>query len=150
MYKSERTFQSNHLSNLIAVIILLCSAITAINAQDIKTNQSVLIGENVILQWNRVLTETIRTPGAHPATTIFPVRSYAMMHAAMFDAVNSIDGTYTPYLTDVPGSKNASVEAAAAQAAHDVLVGLYPTRAAIYDAELTASLEGIDKNRVEQ
>jgi hypothetical protein len=26
-----------------------------------------------------------------------PVRSYAMMHAAMFDAVNSIDGTYTPY-----------------------------------------------------
>jgi hypothetical protein len=58
--------------------------------------------ENVILQWNRVLQETIRTPGQQPPT-IFPVRSFAMMHAAMFDAVNSIDGRYTPYLTDVPG-----------------------------------------------
>src|SRR5215203_5900690 len=134
MYKSERTFQSNHLSSLIAVIILVCSAMTAVTAQDIKTNQSVLVTEDVILQWNRVLTETIRTPGAHPATTIFPVRSYAMMHAAMFDAVNSIDGTYTPYLTDVPGSKNASLEAAAAQAAHDVLVGLYPTRQTVFAA----------------
>ena len=79
--------------------------------------------EDVILQWNRVLQETIRTPGQQPAT-IFPVRSFAMMHAAMFDAVNSIDGSYTPYLTNVPGSKNASIEAAAAQAAHDVLSGI--------------------------
>ena len=47
-----------------------------------------------------------------------PVRSYAMMHAAMFDAVNSIDGRYTPYLTEVPGWRNSSVKAAAAQAAH--------------------------------
>jgi hypothetical protein len=57
-----------------------------------------------------------------------PVRSYAIMHAAMFDAVNSIDGSYTSYLTDVPGSQNASIEAAAAQAAHDVLVGLVSRR----------------------
>ena len=49
------------------------------------------------MQWNRVLTETVRTPGMHPAT-IMQVRSYAIMHAAIFDAVNSIDGTYTPYL----------------------------------------------------
>ena len=53
--------------------------------------------EDVILQWNRVLRETIRTPGQHPAT-IMPVRSYAMMHAAMFDAVNSIEPRYQPYL----------------------------------------------------
>ena len=70
--------------------------------------------EEVILQWNRVLMETILTPGLHPAT-IMPVRSYAIMHAAMFDAVNSIDGTHTPYLTDVPGSQSASIQAAAAQ-----------------------------------
>ena len=105
--------------------------------------------ENVILQWNRVLMDTIRTPGQHPST-IMPVRSYAIMHAAMFDAVNSIDGTYTPYLTDVPGSKNASLEAAAAQAAHDVLTALYPTRQAVFDAELATSLEGIEENRAQQ
>jgi hypothetical protein len=79
-----------------------------------------------------------------------PVRSYAMMHAAMFDAVNSIDGSYTAYLSDVPGSPNASIEAAAAQAAHDVLAGLYPTRVAIFDAELAISLQGIDGYRAQQ
>ncbi len=93
--------------------------------------------------------ETVSTPGQQPPT-IMPVRNYAMMHAAMFDAVNSIDGTYTPYLTDVPGSPNASLEAAAAQAAHDVLAALYPTRREVFDAELAASLEGIEENRAQQ
>ncbi len=68
----------------------------------------------------------------------------------MFDAVNSIDGSHTPFLTDVPGSPNASIEAAAAQAAHDVLAGLYPTRIAIFDAELAISLQGIDEYRAQQ
>ena len=77
------------------------------------------------MQWNRVLMETVLTPGQHPAT-IMQVRSYSMMHAAMFDAVNSIEGSHTAYLTDVPGTPNASIQAAAAQAAHDILVGLYP------------------------
>ncbi|HET8783909.1 MAG TPA: vanadium-dependent haloperoxidase, partial [Pyrinomonadaceae bacterium] len=69
---------------------------------------------------------------------------------AMFDAVNSIDGSHTPYLTDVPGSQNASIEAAAAQAAHDVLATLYPTRVSVFDAELAMSLQGLEENRVQQ
>ena len=112
-------------------------------------NHQSALPEDVVLQWNRVLMETILTPGQHPST-IMPVRSYAIMHAAMFDAVNSVEGSHTPYLTEVPGSENASVEAAAAQAAHDVLVGLYPTRAAVFDAELIASLQGIIDYRAEQ
>jgi hypothetical protein len=112
-------------------------------------NNSTLFQEDVVLQWNRVLMETVLTPGQHPAT-IMPVRSYAIMHAAMFDAVNSIDGTYTPYLTDVPGSPHASIEAAAAQAARDVLAALYPTRVAVFDAELAISLQGIAENRAQQ
>jgi hypothetical protein len=105
--------------------------------------------ENVILRWNRVLKETVATPGMHPGS-VMPVRSYAMMHAAMFDAANSIDGSYTSYLIEVPGTKHASVEAAVAQAAHDVLAGLYPARAAVLAAELAACLAGIEDNRREQ
>lgn len=105
--------------------------------------------EDVVLQWNRILMETIRIPGQHPAT-IMPVRSYAMMHAAMFDAANSIDGAYTAYLTDVPGSKNASIEAAVAQAAHDVLASLYSSRQGTFATELANSLDGIDENRKQQ
>jgi hypothetical protein len=97
---------------------------------DINQPQSNLPGENVILQWNRVLRETVAIPGQN-VPTIYPARTHAMMHAAMFDAVNSIDGTYTPYLVDVPGKKHASIEAAAAQAAHDILVVLFPTRVAV-------------------
>ena len=138
----------SYLKCLLTIAILI-GAQTNVWALDNKTKNQLTTGEDVILQWNRVLMETVRTPGQQPAT-IMPVRSYAMMHAAMFDAVNSIDGTYTAYLTDVPGSQNASMEAAAAQAAHDVLLGLYPTRASVFANELAASFEGIEENRREQ
>jgi len=134
------------LNCLLTMTILLGANVWA---QDTDSTNLYAPGENVILQWNRVLRETISTPGQQPAT-IFPVRSYAMMHAAMFDAVNSIDGSYMPYLTDVPGSPNASIEAAAAQAAHDVLTALFPTRRAIFDTELANSLVGIPPNRMQQ
>jgi len=42
-----------------------------------------------LVQWNRTLLVIVRTPGAQPAT-IHPTRSFAMMHAAIYDAVNSI------------------------------------------------------------
>lgn len=127
----------------IAIMIFAQARAWAVN------NSSTLFQEDVILQWNRVLMETVLTPGQHPAT-IMPVRSYAMMHAAMFDAVNSIDETYTSYLTDVPGSPKASIDAAAAQAARDVLAALYPTRVAVFNAELAISLQGIDEHRAQQ
>ena len=133
---------------LLTTAVLLCAQIH-VRAHNNGRANLLVPQEDVILQWNRVLMGTIRTPGQQPPT-IMPVRSYAMMHAAMFDAVNSIDGTYTPYLTDVPGSKNASLEAAAAQAAHDVLAALYPTRLEVFDAELATSLEGIEEHRAQQ
>ncbi len=126
---------------LLTITILLC-ALTNVQAQEMDATDANPPGENVVLQWNRVLQETLRTPGAHPAT-IFQTRPYAMMHAAIFDAVNSIDGAYTPYIADVRGSRLASKEAAAAKAARDVLVALYPARQAIFDAEYNTSLNGI-------
>ena len=82
------------LKGLMTIAMTLCALIN-ITAQDVNQSESNLTGEDVVLQWNRVLMETVSTPGQQPAT-IMPVRSYAMMHAAMFDAVNSFDGTYTP------------------------------------------------------
>ena len=133
--------------SLLAAAILICATVL-VPAQTIDTGKN-LGAEDVVLQWNRVLKETLSTPGLHPAT-IMPVRSYAMMHAAMFDAVNSIDGSHTAYLIDVPASRNSSIEAAAAQAAHDVLAAMYPARAGVFQIELAASLEGIDQYRAEQ
>lgn len=138
------------LNFLLTITILLG---TASNMRAQRGDQSNVVNppsENVVLQWNRVLQETVRTAGQQP-TTIFPVRSFAMMHAAMFDAVNSIDGSYTPYLANVSGGgRLASQDAAAAQAAHDVLAALYPTRVAVFDTELAASLNGISAVRAYQ
>jgi hypothetical protein len=82
----------------------------------------------------------VRTPGAQPAT-MHSTRSFAILHAAIYDAVNAIDQRHKPYLvtlTDV--SPNASQEAAAAAAAHEVLIALYPTFKASLDAALQQSL----------
>ncbi len=129
------------LNSLLTITFLLC-VLTNVQAQQTDAPDTNPPGENVILQWNRVLQETLRTPGQHPAT-IFQTRPYAMMHAAIFDAVNSINGKYTPYIANVPSSRKASQEAAAAQAAHDVLVALYPTRASVFATVLNNSLNGI-------
>jgi len=135
----------NLTTRLIVAALLLCLANFA-QAQADKSTNLESRNEDVILQWNRVLAQTLEIPGAQ-SPTILPVRSFAMMHLAMFDAVNSIDGSYTPYLTDVRGTRNASIGAAAAQAAHDVLANLYPNQQAIFAAELDNSLSGISRSQ---
>ena len=84
----------------------------------------------------------LRTPGAQPAT-IHPTRSMAMLHAAVYDAVNAIAKTNAPYLVDLGAPRHASEPAAAAAAAHAVLVRLYPAQAAILDADLAGSLSQV-------
>jgi hypothetical protein len=99
---------------------------------------------NPVLQWNRALLVIVRTPGAQPAT-IHPTRSFAIMHAAIYDAVNAIDGTHRPYLVQLTGvSRHASLAAAAAAAAaHEVLVKLYPKFQATLDVQFQQSLAQI-------
>jgi hypothetical protein len=87
-----------------------------------------------------VLLSIVRTPGAQPRT-IHPTRGFAMMHAAIYDAVNGIDRRYRPYAVTLSGvSRGASQTAAAAVAAHDVLVALFPALAQSLDADLVQSL----------
>src|SRR5437660_8855272 len=79
-----------------------------------------------VIEWNRALLTIVRTPGAQPAT-VHPTRSFAIMHAAIFDAVNAIDRTHNPYLVRLRRRRDdPSEKAAAAAAAHQVLVTLYP------------------------
>jgi hypothetical protein len=95
-----------------------------------------------ILEWNRILLSTLATPGATDPAVFF-TRSLALMHVAIFDAINSFDDLYTPYFDRVTVPPGASREAAVAQAAHDTLVSMFPAQAAIYDAALAAQLSRI-------
>jgi hypothetical protein len=91
----------------------------------------------VIIEWNQILQTTIPTAGA------LAPRYYAMLHIAMFDAVNSIDKAYTPYHARVRAHRGVSAEAAAAQAAHDVLVFLIPQAEPTFNKALRAQLKKI-------
>src|SRR4029077_13219663 len=98
-----------------------------------------------VVQWNRQLLMIVRTPGAQPAT-VHPTRSFAIMHAAIYDAVNAIDGTHKPYLVRLSASHFASQEAAAAAAAHEVLVKLYPSfQATLLDTQFQQALAQLPK-----
>ncbi len=68
----------------------------------------------------------------------------------MFDAANSIERDYTPFRGEVNASSGASPEAAAAQAAHDVLVALIPASAAQYHSLLQARLATLPPGRAAQ
>lgn len=126
----------------------LIPIITLVFVFNITGTAQKLVDADVVLQWNRVAYETIGA-GVQPAT-VHSGRTTSMVHLAMFDAINSIEGGYNKYLTEVPGTKHASAEAAAAKAARDILVALFPTRQSIYDAELAMSLDGIEENRAKQ
>jgi hypothetical protein len=96
-----------------------------------------------VIQWNKTLLTIVRTPGAQPAT-VHPTRSFAIMHAAIYDAVNSIDGTHNPYLVHIEHvSSRASQEAAAAAAAHETLIVLYPALQTTLDQQYEQSLAQI-------
>jgi len=76
--------------------------------------------------WNKnAVVDRADSPGAQPAT-LHPTRSFALLHAAIYDAVNSIDSRHEPYLVHVEHVSLEDVGARAAidAAAHEVLVSL--------------------------
>lgn len=98
---------------------------------------------DVIIKWNALLIAALATPGAHPAA-VSVTRPYAMMHIAMFDALNAIDSRYASYAAVIAAPAGASRHAAAAQAAHDVAVALLPTQAAVFDQALAATVAELE------
>jgi len=70
-------------------------------------------------------------------------RAMAIVHIAIFDAVNAIEGGYASY-TGIPRAQaNTSIDSAIAQAAHDTLVVMFPSQRAAFDQELTEDLGDI-------
>src|SRR6266704_2133101 len=94
------------------------------------------------VDWNRELITILGAPGAQPAT-VHPTRSFALLQAAEYDAVTSITHAAPPYLFSVPAPRGARPDAAADQAAHDVLAALYPAQKSGIDQMLAGQLAAI-------
>jgi hypothetical protein len=93
--------------------------------------------------------QLIRTPGVQPAT-VHPTRNLAIMHLAIYDAVDAIERIGAPYAKGIAAGKHASAVAEADQAAHDTLVALYPTHQADLDSELRDDLTKIRNSSAER
>src|SRR6266704_5205565 len=136
----------------VITLMLLCASLStqvtrcnaaALHDEPQNSQESAANSVNPVVQWNRTLLVIVRTPGAQPAT-VHPTRSFAILHAAIYDAVNAIDRTHRPYVVRLSGvPRDSSQEAAAAAAAHQVLVALYPGFQASLDAALQESLAQI-------
>jgi hypothetical protein len=95
---------------------------------------------DVIMDWNAradaISTEKRMAP---PPTA----RLMALVHVAMFEALNAIERRYQPYRLDLVADRNSSREAAAASAAYTVLVAQFPDQKAALEAELARELATI-------
>jgi hypothetical protein len=104
----------------------------------------------IVVDWNEELLRIVRMPGVQPAT-VHATRNFAILQAAIYDAVDSITRGAPPYLFTVRAADGARPDAAAAQAGHDALVGLYPTMKPELDqllsTELAALPDGAEKQR---
>ena len=117
-----------HMSKLaIVAIVLIASAsgYSVAGAQD-RGNSHGSPRSNPVLHWNRVAIE-ILTVEAGP---VLDSRAMTILHAAVHDALNGIERRYEPYTADLAstdangsgGGAGASLEAAVASAAREVLI----------------------------
>src|SRR5258706_835317 len=131
---------------LVLVIGVVVAALVLSSALATKANGNTANGANasgaIVIAWNKELLHIVQTPGAQPAT-IHPTRSYAILHAAIYDAVVSITRDAPAYLFSVAAPSGARADAAAAQAGHNALVALYPKWKAALDQQLAAELATI-------
>ena len=95
---------------------------------------------DVVTDWNSAALDAIRLGKASPPVAS---RALAMLHVAIYDAVNGISRTHETYRVASAVPRSASEDAAAAAAAHTVLVALFPSRSAAFDALYVANLAAI-------
>lgn len=96
---------------------------------------------NAVTHWNAVATDAFApSQGTNP---MVQSRTLAILHAAIHDAINAIERHYEPYTSGLADAPGASVDAAVAAAARDVLVALLPDQSAMVEAAYTRALAGI-------
>jgi hypothetical protein len=113
---------------------------------------------DALLRWNRIAVDASgldHTPVETGEARTFgeqlgpgrSSRAMAIVHVAMFDALNAITPRYRSYTGIAPARGPAAPGAAIAQAAHDTLAALYPSQAPHFDEQLTIDLAAIIDHR---
>lgn len=105
-------------------------------------------GRDSILDWNAIALQAVAEDhsgtfgGPEQGGPTRASRALAIVHAAMYDALNSIDSQATPYFTSRP-AHGASIDTAVATAARRTLKALYPAQASVFDHKYADYLDAI-------
>jgi len=98
-----------------------------------------------VLDWNQIFINTlIATNTANSASQ----RLGAIVHTAMFDALNGIERRFTPVFVQAAAPEGASRRASVVAAAHSALVGLFPSQQPALDASYAASVAALSDDCV--
>ena len=108
--------KTNMKRNLARVFNLTVVSILIFSTQHVRAD--------VIADWNAIAVQSTLTAGRPGPTGVIDL---AVVHAAMYDAVQAIERRYEPYYAEVPGATGNPV-AAAAKAARDVLVNRFSSQ----------------------
>jgi hypothetical protein len=97
---------------------------------------------DTVTEWNLNASSALFVTGGQPPQLSVP--HLAMVHGAVYDAVNAIDGGHEGYLISSRlATPSDSKEAAAATAAYRMLLSIVPGQQTVLDAQYAASLAGI-------
>jgi membrane-associated phospholipid phosphatase len=96
-------------------------------------------GGNAVTRWNAITTEVMIADNRG----VLDSRIYAMTQAAVHDAINAIEPRFESYTPGLPSSPGASVAAAVASAAANVLLVLVPSQVQVINQRLSVALAAI-------
>jgi hypothetical protein len=102
---------------------------------------------DVATDWNRTMIGALETAHTPPPPAM---RIGAIVQASVFDALNGIEGRYTPIHVQPGAPAGASRSAAVAGAAYEALLSLFPAQKSAFDLQLQASLAQIGGNGNDQ
>ena len=98
---------------------------------------------DVVLDWTALALDCVRNDNTGPTVS---TRNLAILHTAIYDAVNSVTRTHQPYQFQIDAPTNCSAEAAAVGAAYEVTIALYPSYTPwaddLYDEYLATATPG--------
>jgi hypothetical protein len=119
-------------------LLAVTASIAAASAQPQLSKAQQAPPDTAVTHWSAIAAAPLMALPAAPA-----VVQMAMVHGAIYDAVNSIDGGHRPYLGNVAADPTDSLDAAVAAAAYNVLLGVLATPPATLAGDYASALAAI-------
>src|ERR1044071_2644798 len=136
----------NRTTHRVVLALVFTGALISIGSQASARRSSAkskpALQPDMVLEWNANAADAIvGVAGLRPERGLIRL---AMVHIAIYEAVNAIDGyPFQAYAIHPSVISPASAEAATAAAAHDMLVALFPAQQGDLDTKYATSLNNI-------